>query len=125
MGRVDATTAASLALLRLTHGASATDVAAAYRRLARKTHPDRSAEPDAAERFAALNAAYRRAMCVAAHESSTAADPAPAPPVTTPPVTGPPVSRPPQRRYPVQFAAGPVYFTPAPRAPTTGSNRSE
>lgn len=31
----------------------------AYRRLARVTHPDRSAAPDAAERFATVTAAYR------------------------------------------------------------------
>lgn len=31
----------------------------AYRRLARVTHPDRSAAPDAAERFATVAAAYR------------------------------------------------------------------
>ncbi len=31
----------------------------AYRRLARVTHPDVSADPDAAERFAILTAAYR------------------------------------------------------------------
>ncbi|MBD8870200.1 J domain-containing protein [Nocardioides donggukensis] len=31
----------------------------AYRRLARVTHPDVSTDPDAAERFAALDAAYR------------------------------------------------------------------
>ncbi|WP_082563753.1 MULTISPECIES: J domain-containing protein [unclassified Nocardioides] len=39
-------------------------VAHAYRRLARVTHPDVSAEPEAAARFAALAAAYRLASQV-------------------------------------------------------------
>lgn len=34
-------------------------VAQAYRRLARATHPDVSADPEAAKKFAALAAAYR------------------------------------------------------------------
>lgn len=36
-------------------------IARAYHRLARATHPDVSAEPGAADRFAALNEAYRLA----------------------------------------------------------------
>jgi hypothetical protein len=39
----------------------ADEVVRAYRRLARATHPDVSADPEAADRFATLGAAYRLA----------------------------------------------------------------
>ncbi len=46
-------------------------VAEAYRRLARATHPDVSADPEAAARFAALTSAYRLASATARSEHST------------------------------------------------------
>jgi hypothetical protein len=53
---------AALAALGLSDDADRDAVAHAYRRLARATHPDVSDSPDAAARFAALTAAYRRAI---------------------------------------------------------------
>lgn len=44
----------------------------AYRRLARVTHPDVSADPEAADRFAALAAAYRLASQAAAVAAGSA-----------------------------------------------------
>lgn len=45
-------------ILGLERSATAQDVKKAYRRLARKYHPDVSAEPDAEERFKEVNEAY-------------------------------------------------------------------
>jgi curved DNA-binding protein CbpA len=45
-------------------------VAEAYRRLARATHPDVSADPDAAARFATLASAYRLVSATARSERS-------------------------------------------------------
>jgi curved DNA-binding protein len=45
-------------ILGLSRDASADDIKRAYRRLARKYHPDVSKEPDAEERFKELNEAY-------------------------------------------------------------------
>ena len=52
---------AALAALGLPEHASARDITAAYRRLAKVTHPDAAApaDTDAARRFAALAEAYR------------------------------------------------------------------
>lgn len=46
------------AVLMVTQQATADELRAAYRRLARSTHPDVNKEPDAHERFIALQAAY-------------------------------------------------------------------
>lgn len=43
----------------------------AYRRLARATHPDVSPDPDAAERFAVLSAAYRLVSAASGHSRSS------------------------------------------------------
>lgn len=43
----------------------------AYRRLARATHPDVSPDPDAAERFALLTAAYRLASASSGHSRNS------------------------------------------------------
>jgi hypothetical protein len=53
---------AALDVLGLTDTATASDVTAAYRRLAKVTHPDAAGptDLDAARRFAALTDAYRR-----------------------------------------------------------------
>lgn len=53
---------AALAVLGLAEGADRVAITRAYRRLARATHPDRSEAPDAPSRFAAITAAYRRAL---------------------------------------------------------------
>ena len=123
MNRVDAELAAALALLGLTADASPADVAAAYRRRARETHPDRCDEPGAAQRFDALSTAYRRAL--AATSAAGAAAP-PAPPATPEPRRTPPPAPPRPRRplrQPVQFAAGPVRYTPAPEPPARPPRR--
>jgi predicted Zn-dependent peptidase len=46
------------AILGLTPGATPAEIKVAYRRLARKCHPDVSASPDANARFAEINEAY-------------------------------------------------------------------
>jgi DnaJ domain len=61
-------------LLGIPAGSDREAVVHAYRRLARATHPDVSADPEAADRFAALTAAYRLLFEV----PSPDADPAPA-----------------------------------------------
>lgn len=58
----DPTVSAALDLLGLSHGADRAAVTRAYRRLALATHPDLSDAADAAARFDALTAAYRRAL---------------------------------------------------------------
>jgi len=49
----------ALDLLGVTADTDPATVAHAYRRLARANHPDVSSEPDAAQRFASISAAYR------------------------------------------------------------------
>lgn len=56
------TMSAALAILGVAEDADRDVVTRAYRRLARATHPDVSPAADAAERFDALTAAYRRAL---------------------------------------------------------------
>ncbi|MFT4081741.1 MAG: DnaJ domain-containing protein [Nocardioides sp.] len=51
----------------------------AYRRLARATHPDVSADPDAGDRFATLAAAYRLASRGREAAPGPASDPRPGP----------------------------------------------
>ena len=72
---------AALAALGLAEGADRDAVTHAYRQLARATHPDVSDAPDAAARFAAISAAYRRAIDGAGTPTLTEAT-APAAPVT-------------------------------------------
>lgn len=108
----------ALALLGLSEQATATDVVAAYRRLAKTTHPDVAGprDPDAGRRFAALTDAYRALVPMPAAPSSTT------PPATAPPPTAPPQGGPPGRgRIPVRvrvtrspFIAGPVRDTRSP-----------
>lgn len=50
---------AAFRLLGIPSGSDQGAVVHAYRRLARETHPDVSADPQAADRFATLTAAYR------------------------------------------------------------------
>jgi len=62
-------------------------VAEAYRRLARATHPDVNADPDAAARFAALAAAYR---LVSGRTPDPPPPPTPSDPATATSPAGPP-----------------------------------
>ena len=54
----------ALGVLGIPAGSDRETVTSAYRRLARATHPDVSTDPDAAERFAAVLAAYRLVSAV-------------------------------------------------------------
>ena len=119
---------AALALLGLSEQATATDVVAAYRRLAKTTHPDVAGprDPDAGRRFAALTDAYRALVPTPAAPSPTA------PPPEAPPQGGPPrrgripvrvrVTRSPVIARPVgvtrsPIIAGPVRISPLPPTP--------
>jgi hypothetical protein len=69
------TIGAAFATLGVAEDADRDAVTRAYRRLARATHPDVSPAADAAERFAALTAAYRRALDAAPTPSLAATAP--------------------------------------------------
>jgi len=71
------------AVLGVAPGASAADLAAAYRRAAKRWHPDRGGGEDAQARMAAVNGAYeelRRADTALPGAGARAAGQAPAPP---------------------------------------------
>ncbi|KAA1426840.1 DnaJ domain-containing protein [Nocardioides antri] len=107
MGLVDPKVRAAFALLGLRPDADQLAVLAAYRRLARATHPDVSSERDAAERFTALSAAYQQAMAAAPERTAPADPPEEAPSTARPfPRATPATGRP--------FVAGPVRVEPAP-----------
>ena len=88
--------------LGLEPGATRDDIARAYRRLALHTHPDVSHDPLAAQRFASLTDAYRRALAEAGCQAA-----APKPPAA-PRWPGA------NRRF---FVAGPVHVVPQPLRP--------
>jgi len=124
----------ALEVLGVTADSDPDAVAHAYRRLARATHPDVSPQPDAAERFAALEAAYRlvadhaRARLRAASRTEPRVD-APSQPVasghlaSSHTVPGPWWSTPPSLREAATIVPGPVVFR-ARRPGTTGHTRS-
>lgn len=103
---------AALAALGLPTDATRIEIAQAYRRLARATHPDLCLDADAADRFAAISTAYQRALAAA------------------PKVSGPPHARDflpgPGRswrgvapRVPhAEVVAGPVHVSPLPPTPS-------
>jgi hypothetical protein len=62
---MDTSLAEALRTLGVPAGSDQDHVSRAYHRLARTTHPDVSTDPDAAERFAHLTAAYRLAFATA------------------------------------------------------------
>jgi hypothetical protein len=71
------------AVLGVAPGASTADLATAYRREAKRWHPDRGGGEDAQRRMAAVNAAYeelRRGSAAAPGSSAPAAGEAPSPP---------------------------------------------
>lgn len=71
------------AVLGVAPGASAADLAAAYRREAKRWHPDRGGGDDAQRRMTAVNAAYedlRRGSAAASGGGAPVAGQAPAPP---------------------------------------------
>src|SRR6188472_3995176 len=72
---------AALAVLGLSRHASAREVTAAYRRLAKITHPDVTdpADQDAGRRFAALTEAYRALTSMPSAPSAIASSQSPSP----------------------------------------------
>ena len=125
---------AALALLGLSEQATAGDVVAAYRRLAKTTHPDVAdpRDPDAGRRFAALTDAYRALVPMPATPAPTTPAPTTSAPATASAAPAPAASSPgaaqPRRRTPVRvrytrppITAGPVRISPLP--PTSGSPR--
>ena len=89
--------------LGLEPGATRADIARAYRALALLIHPDVSGDPRAAQRFASLTDAYRRALAETEAGASRSVRPAPAPR--------------PRRTGARQFVAGPVHVVPQPFRP--------
>ena len=69
--------AEALRVLGLSAHSDPEQVTRAYRRLVRVTHPDVSADPDAAQRFAAVSAAYRLLSGTAGSPESPAPSSAP------------------------------------------------
>lgn len=116
---------AALALLGLPRGADRADVSRAYRRLARDTHPDMSADGDAAARFDALARAYR--LAVGATRGPDEPRPAEARPTRRTPAAPPP-SPAPAHRWPAApldawIIVGPVHVQPPPSARPTHPGR--
>lgn len=73
---MDISRRAAFRLLGIPAGSDPEAVVHAYRRLARVTHPDVSADPEAADRFATLTAAYRLVAQPRAQASASAVGPA-------------------------------------------------
>lgn len=78
---MDSRRSAAFRLLGIPADSDREAVAQAYHRLARLTHPDVSADPEAAQLFTALTAAYRLACEVPQPEAETA--PSERPPAPT------------------------------------------
>jgi hypothetical protein len=125
-------------LLGVAADADSAQLARAYRSLARRLHPDVSVEPDATERFSALQAAYHLALDAAPPHDPTApvdsaATVAPAPAeqreeiVVLDPtkISAAPTSTHPPRLHVPWLVAGPVRVQPPRRRPGTASNSPE
>lgn len=98
-------------VLQVDHEAEDEVIQAAYRRLARKYHPDLAATPEAAERMSAINAAWEmvgtpearraydegraRATATPSPAGGGAASPRPSPPASTPGAAPRPTAPPP------------------------------
>jgi hypothetical protein len=106
-------------LLGVAADADSAQLARAYRSLARRLHPDVSVEPDATERFSALQAAYRLALDAAPPHDPTA-------PVDSAATVAPaPAEQRPPRLHVPWLVAGPVRVQPPRRRPGTASNSPE
>ena len=105
-----ASRADALVALGLSEPCSSQEIAAAYRRLARATHPDATGDPDAVDRFTALTDAYH----LLRSSSSPSSDVPPPPPLRLrthdPLLVAEGRSRPP-------IVAGPVRIRPLPPRP--------
>ena len=106
MTRMNGIERAAFAILGLPTDATRSEIAQAYRRLARATHPDLCGDVDAGERFAAISAAYQQAITTApgAPVADPVRDVSPGPGRSwrggTPSVAG------------AEVVAGPVHVTP-------------
>lgn len=89
-------------LLGVSPDADSAQLTRAYRRLARRLHPDVSGEPDATERFSALQAAYHLALEALRRDD---------PPATAAPTVAPAPRRHPRPHVP-WLVAGPVRVQP-------------
>ena len=115
-------------LLGVPAHADAAHIARAYRRQARRLHPDVSVEPDATEQFWALQAAYRVAVGAAqAQDAQVPAQVAHHDPVVVPVVvlgvsasSGLPVTLGPEQSDVAWLVAGPVRVQP-PQRPKPGT----
>lgn len=72
MMRAEHDARAAFAALELGPGASRQAVVRAYRRLAKRTHPDTSSARDAADRFVHLAEAYEQALAATSDQTSAA-----------------------------------------------------
>jgi curved DNA-binding protein CbpA len=117
---------AALTVLGLSDTATAEQITAAYRRLAKTTHPDLNGrtDPDAAVRFAEISAAYQRLVDGA--EKPTTQSRAGRPPPRSPWHQRDPrftaAGSTPRRRQ--QLVAGPVVITAPADIPQTGAPRT-
>jgi DnaJ domain len=121
----DHTRLTALTVLGLSDTATAEQITAAYRRLAKTTHPDVNGrtDPDAAVRFAEISAAHQRLAPSAdkpTPQSQTSRSPTPPSHLRDPRfIAAVPT---PRRRPPL--VAGPVVITPLSEAPHTESRRT-
>jgi hypothetical protein len=110
-------------LLGVPAHADAVQIARAYRRQARRLHPDVSVEPNATEQFSALQAAYR--VAVGAAQSDRPQVPAqvaqndPVVALGVPASSGLPATAGPEQSGVAWLVAGPVHVRP-PQRPNLG-----
>jgi hypothetical protein len=110
-------------LLGVPAHADAAQIARAYRRQARRLHPDVSVEPDATEQFSALQAAYRVAVGAAQSDGPQVPDQVahhdPVVVLGVPAGSGVPATARPEQSGVAWLAAGPVHVRP-PQRPNLG-----
>jgi DnaJ-like protein len=111
MAQPSSTLLAALDILGLGVEADRGQITAAYRRLAKATHPDLCSDPEAAARFGVVAAAYHRAVSAqGARQAATS-------PTVRPTIPGDPVAAQASTvlRWPrVVVAVGPVHVQPFP-----------
>jgi hypothetical protein len=115
-------------LLGVPADADADQIARAYRRQARRLHPDVSVEPNATEQFSALQAAYRAAVGVAQGDGlqvhAQVAHHDPVVRLGVPVSCGLRVTAGPEQSGVAWLAAGPVHVRP-PQRPNLGKRQKQ